>query len=123
MRPLGAALLVGLVLQGCGQLTVHLGTRPPVQRLEDDLVIGRSSSADVVTVLGQPASRGRSQLPVDPEGKIYTLWTYFYTELEIENLKGKDARNLTLYVYLDDDRYHGYLWVSSLRGSPGVSGR
>ena len=123
MRRLGVVLSVVLALQGCGQLTVHLGTRPPVQRLEDDLVIGRSSGADVVAVLGQPASRGRSQLPVDPEGKVYTLWTYFYTKLEIENLKGKDARNLTLYVYLDEDRYQGYLWVSSLHGSPGAPGQ
>jgi hypothetical protein len=122
MRRFGAVLVFAcLALQGCGQLTLRLGARPPVERLEGDLIIGQSSSADVVTVLGQPTSRGRSQLPVDPEGKIYTLWTYYYGEAEIENLSGKDARGLTLYVYLDGDRYYGYLWFSSLRGPPGVS--
>jgi hypothetical protein len=92
-----------------------------VERLEGDLVIGQSTRGDVVTVLGHPISQGRSQLPVDPEGKVYTLWTYYYGEGEIENLSAKDARGLYLYVYLDGDRYQGYLWFSSLRSTTGAN--
>ena len=118
MRRLGAIVIVACVcLLGCGQLSLRLGYRPSVERLEGDLVVGQSTRGDVVAVLGEPSSQGRSQLPVDPDGKVYTLWTYNYGEGEIENLSAKDARSLYLYVYLDGDRYQGYLWFSSLRST------
>lgn len=122
MRRLGAMVICACVaFSGCGQLSLRMGQRPSMERLEGTLVIGQSTRADVVNALGQPNSQGRSQLPVDPEGKVYTLWTYYYLEGEIENMSAKDARALYLYVYLEGDQYQGYLWFSSLRSASGAS--
>jgi hypothetical protein len=117
MRQVIAIIVVAAAVSGCGQLNIRLGSLPPMERLERDLVIGQSTRVDIERVLGRPTAEGRSLLPVDPEGKTYNLWTYYYAEAEIVGLKGKDARGLYLYIYLDGDRYQGYLWFSSLRQS------
>jgi len=48
-----------------------------------------------------------------------TVWTYYYEEGVID-LGGatSDDRRIFLFVFLDQGRFDGYLWFSSLKAAP-----
>jgi len=104
-RVLLAGLLV-VTMAGCS-LHVVMGRRPDVTLLETTLKVGESTQADVRRVLGEPVGRSLSAMPIEPQPRV--LWTYYYEEGSL-----KDVRQFFLLVYLAGDRYDGYLWFSSL---------
>jgi hypothetical protein len=113
-------LCASLLLGGCS-INIRAGHRPDVDLLEKKLRLKESTSADVILALGQPFGKGRLMFPIDPKPR--TLWSYYYEEADMN-----DARRLFLFVFFDQDRYDGYMWVSSLqktspagRPSPGSS--
>ncbi|MFQ5656260.1 MAG: hypothetical protein ACE5G5_01815 [Candidatus Methylomirabilales bacterium] len=98
--------VAALLATGCN-VQVRMGKRPDLRALEDSLVIGESTAADVSAVLGQPQGVGRSMLPI--ASKPRTMWFYHYAEGTLEN-----GRQVFVFVYFDKDRYDGYMWFSSL---------
>jgi hypothetical protein len=104
---LGVGLVFGLLVSGCADIKIRMGSRPDVDALERSLRIGKSTRADVGAVLGMPFGKGRAMLPVDP--KATTVWSYYYEEGNLT-----DIRRVMLFVYFDEDRYDGYMWFSSL---------
>ena len=101
-------LLVVLALAGCS-IHVRMGRAPDVQVLDSQLQVGSSTAADVRRLLGEPYARGRSFLAPDPAQRATDLWTYYFGEGGTE-----DVRQMFLFVYLDQDVFHGYMWFSSL---------
>lgn len=108
------AFLVGvsLLTTACISARLEMGRRIDPQLLDARLRIGESTQADVLAVLGEPDGRGRGLLPIDAAPK--TVWSYYYEEGLVESNALKDSRRMFLWVYLDGDRYDGYMWFSSL---------
>lgn len=104
-----SALLVVLALAGCADIRIRMGTRPRVELLDTQLQVGSSTQADVRRLLGEPYGRGRSFLPIDPEQRPMSIWTYYFEEGDLS-----DSRRVFLFVYLDEDVFRGYMWFSSL---------
>ena len=104
---LGVGLAFGLLVSGCADIKLRMGSRPDTDALGRSLRIGKSTRADVAAVLGKPFGKGRAMLPVDP--KATTVWSYYYEEGNLT-----DIRRVMLFVYFDEDRYDGYMWFSSL---------
>jgi hypothetical protein len=113
-RLLAAWLVVAsaLAASGCISARIELGRRVDPALLETNLRIGESTRADVLAALGEPNGRGRGLLPIDATPK--TVWSYYYEEGTIESNEFKDSRRMFLWVYLEGDRYDGYMWFSSL---------
>jgi hypothetical protein len=101
-------LLVVLALAGCS-IRMRMGRAPDVQVLDRQLRVGISTAADVRRLLGEPYARGRSFLALDPIQRPTDMWTYYFGEGDME-----DLRQMFLFVYLDQDVFHGYMWFSSL---------
>lgn len=95
-----------LAAAGC-TIPVRLGNPLSPRALEDSLVIGKSTPADVKAALGHPQAVGRSMLPI--ASKPRTIWFYNYGEGTTD-----DGRMTIILVLFDEDRYDGYFWVSSL---------
>lgn len=113
-RLLVAGLLVASSLAGTGCISARMevGRRIDPALLETSLRIGASTRADVLAALGEPHGRGRGLLPIDAAPK--TVWSYFYEQTVIESSELRDSRRMFLWIYLDGDRYDGYMWFSSL---------
>ena len=119
-------VVVTLVISGCAEINIRFGNRPDPAALETSLRIGESTSADVLRVLGKPYGHGKEMLPVMGKHGVMTparkqprdILAYYYEEATLE-----DSRRIILYVYLDADRYDGYLWFSSLPGTVGAPAR
>lgn len=120
MKRLIAALLVlpiSFMLASCGSVQVRAGKKPDVGLLQTALHAGKSGEQDVRAVLGNPDGRGRSMLPWQSSPR--TVWTYYYEEGVIDlGGAGSDDRRIFLFVFLDEGRFDGYLWFSSLKPSP-----
>ena len=86
---------------------VRAGTRPNIAALEQRLIVGQSSVDDVIAVLGKPNGKGMSSLPSEQASR--PMWSYYYEEGSL-----KDDRRTFLFVFINRDRYDGYLWFSSL---------
>ncbi len=117
MRPhrllaFGLVIVSSVAVSGCISGRMEMGRRVDPARLETSLRIGESTRADVLAALGQPNGRGRGLLPID--ATVKTVWSYYYEESTIESNELKDSRRMFLWVYLDGDRYDGYMWFSSL---------
>jgi hypothetical protein len=108
----GLVIAASLVISGCISARMEMGRRVDPALLETRLQIGQSTRADVLATLGEPNGRGRGLLPIDTS--IKTIWSYYYEESTIESNELKDSRRMFLWVYLDGDRYDGYMWFSSL---------
>ncbi len=93
-------------ISGCGTM-MSFGRMPDTARLEQDLKIGVSTRADLLAALGTPRNAGGVMLP--DQGGPRDLWCYYYEEGPMG-----DTRRMFLFVYLDGDRYDGYMWFSSL---------
>lgn len=120
MKRLIAALFVLpilFVLSSCGSVQVRAGKKPDIALLQKTLHVGRAREQDVRAVLGNPDGRGRSMLPWQSSPR--TVWTYYYEEGVIDlGGAGSDDRRIFLFVFLDEGRFDGYLWFSSLKTSP-----
>ncbi len=108
----GLVIVSSLMFSGCISARMEMGRRVDPALLETRLRIGESTRADVLAALGAPNGRGRGLLPIDASAK--TVWSYYYEESTIESNELKDSRRMFLWVYLDGDRYDGYMWFSSL---------
>jgi hypothetical protein len=86
---------------------VRAGAPVDPTALENKLVIGQSTAADVERVLGPPFGKGREMLPLSESPR--TTWQYYFEEGGLE-----DDRRLFIFVFLRDDHYDGYIWFSSL---------
>lgn len=96
------------VLGGCvSQLQVVAGRKVDPGALEKSLQVGKSKAADIAALLGEPYGKGRELLPFRDRPR--SVWQYYY---EVGALD--DIRRTFVFVYLDGDRYDGYLWFSSL---------
>ena len=92
-----------ILLAGC--MSVKYGVPPRTDRL-GTLTVGVSSSADVLTALGEPRGRGAARFSIEPTRR--TIWSYEYTEAE-----GTQIGLKMLLVFFNQDRYEGHLWFSS----------
>jgi hypothetical protein len=116
-----------LLVSGCGDVRLAVGSKPEINALEDVLKIGQSSEADVEAVLGRPSGKGTEMFPIGQEQataynyrqKQRTMWTYYYEEGTLF----KDDRRILLFVFFDGDRYDGYMWFSSLPDAGSQAGK
>ena len=106
-RWLVLAVACSILAAGCVSRVV-IGERPKIDLLES-LRLAQSTQKDVLAVLGEPSGKGRAIMPMDPQVRTLTMWTYRYADGP-----PSDPRGLTLFVYFDGDRYGGYMWFSSL---------
>jgi len=101
-----AAVAVGLGLTltaGCASSS-SFGVPPRVAGLTK-LMVGESSPADILSVLGEPRGKGAARFPVDPE--LRTVWYYDYVHSE-----GGRTELAALIVFLREGRYEGHLWFA-----------
>ena len=102
-----AAVIVLSQLAGCMSVSVRAGRKPDVHVLEQSLKVGESNKAEVLRALGEPFGTGRGTFGA--EWAPHDILTYYY-----ETSTMKDSRRVFLWVFLDGDRYDGYMWYSSL---------
>lgn len=108
-------LFLAVALAGCAlDLNLRSGSQPNIAALKNRLSLGQSTIDDVLAILGPPQGKGRAMLPVDSEAR--TIWSYSYSEASVQTggEASGDMRSLNLFVFLDQDRYAGYLWFSTL---------
>lgn len=108
-------LLVATLLAGCGAIQVRAGAKPDTKALQT-LQIGNATQQEVLAALGKPNGQGRAMLPWQNSPR--TLWSYYYEEGVIDLGGESDDRRIFLFIFLDGDRFDGYMWFSSLRPSP-----
>ncbi len=93
-----------VIMAGC-MPTLRFGSLPKTEKLAS-LKAGVSSTSDVLLALGEP--RGLGNVRISPILPPRQIWFYEFTEAE-----GKLIRLKLLLVFLDKERYDGYLWFSS----------
>lgn len=98
-------------IMGCGMIKVRAGTPVAPSLLESRLTVGRSTAEDIRQVLGEPLGVGREFLPFRAQPR--TVWSYHFEEGQVSLAGGGDSRRIFVWVFLQDARYDGYLWVSS----------
>lgn len=110
------AILLGGASVACTEINYTVGTPIETAALDRSLQVGVSTAADVRAVLGEPTGRGSTQLPIDPEPR--ETWYYYHEKGRVGEATGTapevEMRRTFLFVYLDDGRYDGYMWFSSL---------
>ena len=97
-----------ILTAGCADIRLRAGRLPDINALETSLKVGQSTREDVVKVLGEPFGKGKEMLPIGLKPR--SLWSYYYEEGSLQ-----DDRRMFLYVFLDEDKYDGYMWFSSLK--------
>jgi hypothetical protein len=100
-------LTIILTISGCN-IQMRAGRLPNIQALEDSLQPGISTRSEVLMALGEPFGRGKEMLPIGQKSR--TLWSYYYEEGSLE-----DDRRIFLFIFLDGDKFDGYMWFSSLQ--------
>jgi hypothetical protein len=108
--PLALSLTTAL-LSGCGEIKVRAGSPVAPSLLESRLTVGQSTAKDISQVLGEPLGVGREFLPFHTQPR--TVWSYYFEEDQVSLGGGGDSRRIFVWVFLTDERYDGYLWVSS----------
>lgn len=114
---LSASLPTGLAAaSGLGS-----GVFPDAARVEAELVRGKSTRADVRTLLGIPSGAGGALMPgVDGEAggvEPYDVW--YYEDIEAGNIRSEegtlvmDMRQQILVIFFKGDFFHGYFWTSN----------
>lgn len=106
-----ALSLTTALLAGCGEIKVRAGTPVAPSLLESRLVPGKSTDKDIREVLGEPLGVGRELLPFHNQPR--TVWSYYFEEGQFSLSGGGDSRRIFVWVYLTNELYDGYLWVSS----------
>lgn len=109
-------VLAGAACAGEEGMRLQTGRIPDVDAMEQRLVVGRSTTAEVRVVLGEPAGEGAVMMPVIDQ-KSRRLWTYYYSRSMVRGTDGGasgDSRRIALFVYFDEGRLDGYQWFSTL---------
>jgi len=101
---------ISIVTSGCVDMKFRVGTRPDPSVLEKDLNVGKSTSEEVIRALGRPDGKGAALFTMYSQPS--QLWSYYYEEGSTQ-----EARRIFLFIFMNDDRYDGYMWFSSLQGS------
>lgn len=115
LATLVVAAAMSLMLAGCGPMEIRAGKEPNVGALQS-LQAGKSTQRDVRALLGNPDGQGRSMFPWQDSPR--TLWSYYYEEGVIDmGGSNSDDRRVFLFVFLDGDKYDGYMWFSNLKPS------
>lgn len=99
--------IIIVLTTGCMDIKTRIGKMPDTEALEKTLHIGESSQNDVLAALGVPYGKGKEMLPIGKSAR--TMWSYYYEEGTL-----KDSRRIFLFVFINQDRYDGYMWFSSL---------
>jgi hypothetical protein len=105
-----ALFLTATLLQGCGEIKVRAGKRVDPSLLESKLTMGQSTSDDIRRVLGEPIGVGRDLLPFQSQPR--TIMSYYFEESQMSLSGGADSKRIFVWVFVNDGRYDGYLWVS-----------
>lgn len=113
--------LITALLGGCGEIKVRSGVPVAPSLLESRLTVGQSTASDIARALGEPASVGREFLPFHTQPR--TVWSYHFEESQVSLGGSGDFHRIFVWVFLIDDRYDGYLWVSSFPADRQVSSR
>lgn len=100
----------GIVVAGCaGGIAARSGRYVDPTKLDQVLIVGRSTQSDVLAVLGKPLGTGQAMFPWQAGQR--TQWYYYYEESTLEPI---DGRRLFVFTYFDGDKLDGYMWFSSL---------
>lgn len=102
-----------LAPHAAAQKKITIGVWPNLGALDSLLKVGESTRLDVYNALGKPFAEGREMMPI--RTKQRTQWTYYYEEGVL-----KESRRVFLFIFLDGDRFDGYMWFSSLPVSAAV---
>lgn len=106
--------VLSCLLSACAIAPITVGEHVNPNLLETSLRLGRSTSKEVMTILGKPYSTGKSMLSFDGH-KPRTVWVYYYDEGAVQgSTVYHGLHRMFVWVYFDEDRYDGYLWFSSL---------
>lgn len=120
MRVAPVLVLLGAVtvtaLTGCR--SIRIGTPPHVEHLAS-LRPGVSTTMDVLMALGEPRGRGAARF--SPKYAPRKIWLYEYTKAT-SGLGGGDIALTILLVFIEADRYEGYLWFSSTHDIKRIGG-
>jgi len=107
------ALVLGTLavtaLTGC--ISIRYGTPPHLDHLAS-LRPGVSTSTDVLLALGEP--RGRGVARFSSKYAPRDIWFYEYAKATSTVFIGSDIGLTILLVFVEADRYEGYLWFSSI---------
>lgn len=109
---LTALCLTSALLGGCGEIKVRAGTPVPTSLIESQLELGKSTEKDIRMVLGEPLGVGREFLPFQNQPR--TIMSYYFEEGQFSLSGGGDSRRVFVWIFLNNEHYDGYLWVSSL---------
>lgn len=118
---LAAMSMVVVLLAGCGEIKVRVGNPVAPSLLESRLSVGHSTAIDIRDALGEPLGVGRELLPFHSQPR--SVWSYYFEEAQVSLGGGGDSRRIFVWIFLDNDRYDGFLWVSSFpadRMPPGL---
>jgi hypothetical protein len=103
---IAAFVLSTVLLAACADMQLQAGRQVGVEQLKQ-LTVGQSTAEEVQSKLGAPLGKGRSYMPY--QAKHVDIWTYYY---ELGTLE--DTRRTFLFVYIDQGKYDGHMWFSSL---------
>jgi hypothetical protein len=98
-------LVVALLSLSACAINAQFGAAPRIDRMST-LKRGESTEADVLLALGEPRGRGMARL--SPTAAPRKVWLY-----ELRRVQGTIGRQNVLLVFLDGERFDGYLWYSS----------
>lgn len=85
-----------------------------IDALESHLKLGASSKDEIIAALGKPSGPGSFYLPID--AKARTTLSYYYEEGNADGAGGAiymHSNRVFLWVFLDHDRYDGYMWFNT----------
>jgi len=99
---------ISVVTNGCVGMKYRVGNRPDPSLLETKLSVGKSNSEEVIGALGKPDGKGAAMFTMYSQPS--QLWSYYYEEGTME-----EARRIFLFIFMNEDRYDGYMWFSSLQ--------
>lgn len=109
-----AAAAAGSIAGCISDIRVRGGVHTDAAVLEQRLKAGQSTAEDVLAALGPPQGKGQALLPMI-HSTPRTLWSYYYTDILWRTGEPTaDLRGLQLFIFINGDRYDGYLWFSNL---------
>lgn len=103
----GLAMLATLLIAGCS--TIQIGRDFDVTAFEANAVIGKTTKAQVIQILGSPASKGIKR---EKDGERFDEWVYFSGSGKMPAMK--DTRIKILQMHFDkNDVLQSYNWSAS----------
>lgn len=93
-----------LSLVACA-INARFGAAPRIDRLAS-LKRGESTEADVLLALGEPLGRGMARLSASAAPRKVL-------QFELRQVQGGIGRQTVLLVFLEGERFDGYVWYAS----------